>query len=133
MGWEAFKRNDQEILDWLAAQRYDPKLAMLEWDADRSLSFEAGINGDLELLEWLDALGCNGWTIPWYDDGMVEGYYEGVASNGHLQVLQWLKGKDVELLISSVCEGAADGGHTHILDWLKQMGYLEENTCDMCL
>jgi hypothetical protein len=59
-GCEAFQSDDQEMDEWLEAHGYGPEES-LEWDVDGTLSIDAGVQGDLPLLMWLDAHGCVQW------------------------------------------------------------------------
>jgi hypothetical protein len=116
-GWEACKRRDPEMLDWLAAQGYDPEAA-LAWGVDGSLSTDAMTNGNLPLLKWLDF-----WAGPPHPrNGMLPMYYSEVGESGHLHVLRWLhERREIGSLYSCVWQGAVEGGQPQVLEWLHQL------------
>jgi hypothetical protein len=127
-GWEAFKRIDQEMLDWLAAHEYDPKEA-LKWDVGMTVSADAGDDGDLPLLKWLDMHEHNYKFLPYHEhNGSMESQYRRIASNGRLDVLRWLHEQNSNLPFRWLCQGAAEGGHIHVLGWLND--YLGSMTGD---
>jgi hypothetical protein len=146
-GWEAFKRGDQAMLQWMAAHGYDQKEAleldvngtsqnyhhyggMSHWNDGFTLSGEAAATGDLELLKWLHMHGYNCFDV---DDveGRVYPPERAVASNGHLHVLEWLHAQGVHPVMVCLCEGAAMGGQTHILEWIEEVGHDLEDAGDM--
>jgi hypothetical protein len=141
-GWEAFKRGDQAMLDWLAAHGYDPKeelaLGMAEVarnvDKDhesvngQELSEKTGDEGDLEyagdleMLKWMQMHGYNYFNVT--EPVLCRLRYFAVTYHGHVDVLHWLHEIDAPLCLESLCNGAGLGGHIHVLEWLQQRGYL---------
>jgi hypothetical protein len=117
-GWEACKRRDPEMLEWLAAQGYDPEAA-LAWDVDGDLSVDAMTQGDLPLLKWLDF-----WAGPPHPRNglLLPGYYSWVGERGHLHVLRWLhERQEIWTMYSCVWEGAVEGGQLKVLEWLHEL------------
>ena len=73
--------------------------------------FEAAGSGNLELVQWLRANGCD-----WCDHACGE-----AAEGGHLEVLQWLRANGCPWH-RDTCYFAVDKGHVEVLRWARENG-----------
>jgi hypothetical protein len=127
-GWEAFKRGDTKMLEWLAAHEFDPKkelaLGMKEEvasdtgeddDGDCPPEDEGDLEyaGDLELLKWMRMHGYDYFNLEGSHERITSRYYS-VTRNNHLHVLEWLGEWLHEmrnlLCLETLCNGAGMGG-----------------------
>ena len=122
MALAAAKFGHMELVQWLVLEFAGSNLhkALCEkQDLDSSIwihmgngvMFEAAGSGNLELVQWLRAHGCD-----WCDHACGE-----AAEGGHLEVLKWLRANGCPW-DEDACMAAVRGGHLEILKWLRTNG-----------
>ena len=81
---------------------------MLSTQFTPSCTQAAAIGGQLRVLQWLIAQGCE----------CSAEVVEYAAGGGHIHVLKWLRAAGAEL-DGNACDAAAGGGHLDCLKWWR--------------
>jgi hypothetical protein len=126
-GWEAFKRGDTKMLEWLAAHEFDPKAELAlglkeevasdmgeDDDGDGPPEDEGDLEyvGDLVLLKWMRMHDYDYFSLK-DSNKRIRSRHFAVTFNGHLHVLQWLHEISAMLCLDSLCNRAGMGGGPH--------------------
>nr|QBK90488.1 MAG: F-box domain and ankyrin repeat protein [Pithovirus LCPAC103] len=119
----AISGNQMETLKWLAQR---------EFRMGPGITYGAAINGNLEMLIWLEQQLAD-------RRAMWNSYRLTVhaALHGHLVIVKWLHSEDRIFKIhsdeipleSNICRIAAEGDHFEVLKWLHQWGYPLTEAC----
>ena len=101
-----------ETLEWLRERG-------VPWD--KQVSYNAALRGHLALLEWARAH-KSPLPAPERGWGKREGFNPlcAAARGGHIEVLKWLRGQDIQHRQNEVTQSAAAAGHFDVLMWLIQ-------------
>jgi len=106
---EAVMDNNMVVMQSIYAHL--PSLYQRKIRTNINLVDTASENGDLPILQWLRAIGCNFTTQS----------CTAAARGGHLHIIQWLRKKGCPWH-RLTCAMAAYGGHLDVLQWARKKG-----------